>query len=69
MWPVEGSPQVVRWISYSMPTTVPAISLRAVLEKGLPMSESEVYIGILVELAWIVVLFIGCISGLKFKSS
>nr|XP_012218889.1 PREDICTED: ABC transporter G family member 23-like [Linepithema humile] len=69
MWPLEGSPEVVRWISYVMPTTLPVISLRAVLEKGFPIYEFEVYSGVLLELIWIIVLFIGCLSGLKFRSS
>lgn len=68
MWPLEGSPRLVRWISYATPTALPAISLRAIIEKNYSMDEFEVYIGLLLELLWIVILFIGCISGLRLKS-
>lgn len=69
LWPIEGSPKILRWICYAMPTTLPALSLRAVLIKGLSMNELEVYSGVLIEIAWITVLFIGCLSGLRYKSS
>ncbi|CAL1674062.1 unnamed protein product [Lasius platythorax] len=68
IWPAEGIPKELRWVSYSMPTTLPAISLRAIIFKGYSLDEEEVFTGILVSLAYISILFTIVLLGLRMKS-
>lgn len=68
IWPIEGMPDALRYFSYCMPTTLPAISLRAVIFKGFALDEDEVFTGILVSCAYISVLFTFVLIGLKLKS-
>ncbi|XP_011859370.1 PREDICTED: uncharacterized protein LOC105556869 [Vollenhovia emeryi] len=69
LWPLEGMPDGLRWLSYSLPTTLPAISAREIIYKGSSISDSEVYIGFFICLGWILVLFIITILGVRLKSS
>lgn len=69
LWPLEGMPNLLRWISYILPTTLPSLSLRGILYKGLSISDSEVYIGFLVSLAWIAFYLIVTILSVRSKSS
>ncbi|XP_034939322.1 ABC transporter G family member 23-like [Chelonus insularis] len=66
LWPVEGMPDALQYISYIfIPTTIPILSLRSIIDKGYGWDESEVYQGFLVIMGWIAV-FIGCaLIGLK----
>ncbi|XP_076240281.1 ABC transporter G family member 20 [Calliopsis andreniformis] len=68
IWPIEGMPKVLRWLSLSLPLTIPGISLRGVLEKGSSMDEPEVYSGFLVLAAWIVGFIVLCLFQLRSKS-
>ncbi|XP_078032494.1 ABC transporter G family member 23 [Augochlora pura] len=69
IWPVEGMPKFLRWISLFLPITLPGISLRGVLEKGTSINDPEVYSGFLVLSAWIL-FFIGlCLIWLRSKST
>ena len=67
IWPVEGMPWLLRWISLILPLTMPGISLRAVMEKGSSIVDPEVYSGFLVVLAWIVSFVAFCLYQLKSK--
>lgn len=69
VWPLEGMPKVLRWISYTTPTAYPSKSLRALIYKGYSISDSEVYIGILVNIAWIIITFALVVFGVKKKAS
>ncbi|KAK2575824.1 hypothetical protein KPH14_007202 [Odynerus spinipes] len=69
LWPVEGMPHVLRWISYFLPTTLPGISMRAIIIKGLTVSTPEVYKGFLTILGWIAALILICLYRLKTTSS
>ncbi|KAG7190251.1 hypothetical protein KM043_006370 [Ampulex compressa] len=68
VWPVEGMPKLLRWLSFTLPTTIPGISLRGVMDKGYPMSEPEVYSGFLVVGVWITCLVLVSLYGLRSKS-
>ncbi|XP_015604185.1 ABC transporter G family member 23 [Cephus cinctus] len=68
IWPVEGMPRLLRWISLSLPTTVPGIALRGLLDKGYTMDEPTVYHGFLVTLGWTLGLLILCVLGLRSKT-
>ncbi|XP_063988689.1 ABC transporter G family member 20-like [Diachasmimorpha longicaudata] len=69
IWPVEGMPTVLRWLSLVLPTTVPGIALRNVLDKGYRIDDIQVFQGFLVILGWTGVLVILCFLGLRAKSS
>ncbi|XP_011055067.1 PREDICTED: ABC transporter G family member 20-like [Acromyrmex echinatior] len=69
IWPVEGMPKGLRWFSYTLPTTLPSISLRAVIYKGYSIFESQVYIGFLLSIGWILCSFMITIFGVRSKSS
>lgn len=68
IWPVEGMPKFLRWISLVLPITLPGISLRGVLEKGTSVNEPEVYNGFLVLSGWIMAFIILCLLQLRAKS-
>ncbi|XP_011883758.1 PREDICTED: uncharacterized protein LOC105570913 [Vollenhovia emeryi] len=57
-WPLEGMPKVLYWISCLSPTTFPCISVRGIIFKGSSISDSEVYIGVLISLGWIMLFFV-----------
>lgn len=49
---------VLRWVSKLTPVTIPAVSFRNVMIKGWEIQNFEVYIGLVVEVGWIVFLSI-----------
>ncbi|XP_032678963.1 ABC transporter G family member 23-like isoform X2 [Odontomachus brunneus] len=69
LWPVEGMPKALRWISYAMPMTLPTISLRGVMDKGQSIYELDVYSGLLVIGGWSLLFFMICLVGLKSKAT
>ncbi|XP_046742302.1 ABC transporter G family member 20-like isoform X1 [Diprion similis] len=69
IWPMEGMPVFLQWISRILPTTLPSLSMRAMLEKGYSIDEFEVYIGFLIIAAWTVALMISCILALRSKTA
>ncbi|XP_029173372.1 ABC transporter G family member 23-like isoform X2 [Nylanderia fulva] len=68
IWPAEGIESEIRWLSYSMPTTWPAIGLRAIIFKGYSFDDDEVIFGMLVSIAYISILFIIILFALRSKS-
>ncbi|XP_076631467.1 ABC transporter G family member 20 [Colletes latitarsis] len=68
LWPVEGMPKVLKWLSLSLPVTIPGTSLRGVMEKGKSINEPEVYTGFLVLSGWILGLTSICLFHLRSKS-
>ncbi|KYN03411.1 PREDICTED: ABC transporter G family member 23-like [Cyphomyrmex costatus] len=67
-WPVEGIPSVLRWFSYASPLTLPSLSMRGIIYKGYSISEPEVYIGFLINVAWLLLFFILTIRFIRSKS-
>lgn len=53
-WPIEGMPWIVRMLSYATPTTLSAISVRHIIEKGYSITHPSVYVGFLVLIGWMV---------------
>ncbi|KAL0110790.1 hypothetical protein PUN28_014028 [Cardiocondyla obscurior] len=68
IWPLEGMPKALRWLSYVLPTTYSSISLRAIIYQGLSISNSQVYNGYLISIGWILLYFIITILGIRYKS-
>ncbi|XP_065916708.1 ABC transporter G family member 20-like [Dysidea avara] len=54
IWPLEGLPSGVRWISNLMPITYAVFAVKGVVSKGMGIGDREVYQGILITLAWLV---------------
>ncbi|XP_071568012.1 ABC transporter G family member 20 isoform X1 [Temnothorax nylanderi] len=69
MWPLEGMPKALRWLSYMLPTTLSSISLRGLIYKGSSITDSEVYFGFLTTLGWILLYLIVILLGVRSKSS
>ncbi|XP_054005310.1 ABC transporter G family member 23-like isoform X1 [Hylaeus anthracinus] len=69
IWPIEGMPEALKWISLTLPTTLPGISLRGVLEKGTPFEDPEVYSGFLILIGWILGLVMICVVHLRMKTT
>lgn len=55
LWPVEGIPMYVRWLSYVLPLTLPAEAFRSVMSKGWGFTHPSVLLGILASSCWTVV--------------
>ncbi|XP_071626508.1 ABC transporter G family member 20 isoform X2 [Temnothorax longispinosus] len=69
LWPLEGMPKMLRWLSYALPTTLSSISLRGLIYKGSSITDSEVYFGFLITLGWILLYLIVTLLGVRSKSS
>ncbi|XP_018359977.1 PREDICTED: ABC transporter G family member 20-like [Trachymyrmex cornetzi] len=68
MWPIEGMPKMLRWLSYVLPTTLSSISMRGIIYKGYSISQSQVYVGFLTNIGWILLFFIVTMFGVRSKS-
>ncbi|KAG5331765.1 ABCGK protein, partial [Acromyrmex charruanus] len=68
IWPIEGMPKALRWISYILPTTLPSISMRGIIYKGYSVFEEQVYIGFIIVVGWILFYFIVTILSLRRKT-
>ncbi|XP_030080635.1 ABC transporter G family member 23 isoform X2 [Drosophila hydei] len=53
IWPIEGMPVVLRYISLCLPLTMATSSLRSILTRGWAIFEADVYVGYLSTLSWI----------------
>ncbi|XP_024879604.1 ABC transporter G family member 20-like isoform X2 [Temnothorax curvispinosus] len=69
LWPLEGMPKMLRWLSYALPTTLSSVSLRGLIYKGSSITDSEVYFGFLITLGWILLYLIVTLLGVRSKSS
>ncbi|XP_050499819.1 ABC transporter G family member 23-like isoform X4 [Diabrotica virgifera virgifera] len=65
MWPIEGMPLALRFISKCTPVTIPIESFRNVFKKGWTLDNFEVYNGICVALFW--TLFFAVLSVITIK--
>ena len=53
LWPMEGMPVYLRYVSYFLPQTYAVESLRNIFGRGWGIERPEVYWGILISCAWI----------------
>ncbi|XP_043266202.1 ABC transporter G family member 20 isoform X1 [Colletes gigas] len=67
IWPVEGMPTVLRYISQGLPLTMATTSLRSMLTRGWSIVEPDVYNGFISTIVWIVLFLTISIMVLKFK--
>jgi ABC-type multidrug transport system permease subunit len=54
VWPLEGQHWIVKCVSYILPITLPAISMRDVMIRGFGLLNKSVVMGMLVEVVWVV---------------
>ncbi|XP_036323033.1 ABC transporter G family member 23 isoform X2 [Rhagoletis pomonella] len=67
IWPIEGMPIVLRYISLCLPLTLATTSLRSILTRGWAITEKAVYSGFLSTLAWILGFLILTLLVLRAK--
>ncbi|XP_076265826.1 ABC-type transporter snustorr isoform X2 [Rhynchophorus ferrugineus] len=54
IWPIEGMPTVLRYVSTFLPLTLATTSLRAMMTRGWSFLEPDVYYGFISTIVWIV---------------
>ncbi|XP_011871615.1 PREDICTED: ABC transporter G family member 23 isoform X2 [Vollenhovia emeryi] len=67
IWPVEGMPTILRYISQGLPLTMATTALRSMLTRGWSISEPNVYNGYISTIIWIIVFLTISLLVLKFK--
>ncbi|KAJ8683422.1 hypothetical protein QAD02_019214 [Eretmocerus hayati] len=67
IWPVEGMPMILRYVSQGLPLTMATTALRSMLTRGWTIDEPDVYYGFLSTCIWIVVFLSISMIVLKFK--
>ncbi|KAF3423827.1 hypothetical protein E2986_12469 [Frieseomelitta varia] len=67
IWPIEGMPKALKWLSLTLPMTIPGNALREIMHKGTDFDDPNVYSGFLVISAWIFGLLFICLFQLKRK--
>lgn len=67
IWPIEGMPKFLRYLSQGLPLTMATTSLRAMLTRGWSMSESDVYLGFIATITWIILFLTISIVVLRLK--
>lgn len=53
IWPIEGMPTVLRYVSLCLPLTMATTSLRSMLTRGWSILEQDVYLGFVSTIIWI----------------
>ncbi|KAL1494778.1 hypothetical protein ABEB36_010323 [Hypothenemus hampei] len=67
IWPIEGMPTVLRYISTFLPLTLATTSLRAMMTRGWSLLEPDVYNGFIATIVWIVLFLTISLIVLKIK--
>ncbi|XP_053682131.1 ABC transporter G family member 23 isoform X2 [Sabethes cyaneus] len=67
IWPIEGMPLVLRYVSLCLPLTLATSSLRSILTRGWSITDEDVYLGFASTVAWIVVFLLVTLVVLKLK--
>ncbi|KAI5641067.1 ABC-2 type transporter domain-containing protein [Phthorimaea operculella] len=67
IWPIEGMPWILRYVSLCLPLTLATSSLRSILTRGWPITDPEVYMGFVSTLIWIAVFLSLTLIILRFK--
>ncbi|CAH0763232.1 unnamed protein product [Diatraea saccharalis] len=69
IWPIEGMPLVLRYVSLCLPLTLATNSLRSILTRGWPFTDPDVYMGFVATLVWIAVFLTLTLTILKVKKN
>ncbi|KAG4068799.1 hypothetical protein HA402_002490 [Bradysia odoriphaga] len=67
IWPVEGMPLMLRYISFFLPLTQATTAFRSVFARGWGLYEPEVYLGYISTVSWIILFLVIALVVLKCK--
>jgi len=67
IWPVEGMPQLLQYISACLPLTLATTSLRSILTRGWGLTEPDVWHGYVSTIIWIALFLSISLIVLKIK--
>lgn len=67
IWPVEGMPHFIRFISYCLPQTIATEAIRAILSRGWGLAYSVVWSGFLITTAWTVFFLIAAATIFRIR--
>lgn len=67
IWPIEGMPTILRYISTFLPLTLATTALRAMMTRGWSLLERDVYYGFIATVVWIVLFLSISLIVLKVK--
>ncbi|KAL6445681.1 hypothetical protein ACFW04_000879 [Cataglyphis niger] len=67
IWPVEGMPTFLRYVSQGLPLTMATTALRSMLTRGWGIKEPNVYNGFFSTIIWIIVFLSISLIVLRFK--
>lgn len=65
LWPVQGVPVPLNYVSNALPTTWAADSVRSIMSRGWGIEYFEVWMGFVVPLAWAAFLFLIAVRGMR----
>jgi hypothetical protein len=68
MWPLEAMPKFLQQLAHCLPGTDPIVAMHGILRRGRGILESQVYIGFVITIVWILLECATCIIVLKMKS-
>ncbi|CAH1154038.1 unnamed protein product [Phaedon cochleariae] len=67
IWPIEGMPTALRYISTFLPLTLATTSLRSMMTRGWSLVEADVYYGFISTIVWIALFLTISLVVLKLK--
>lgn len=67
VWPTQAMPDVMRYIAYALPQTIPIESLRYILSRGWDITYPEVATGFAVTIAWTSFFLVSAVMIFKAK--
>lgn len=68
VWPTQGMPYYMRYLSYGLPQTIPTESLRCILSRGWGIAHTEVWLGFVVSGAWCAVFLVFAAVAFRLRS-
>ncbi|CAL8089214.1 unnamed protein product [Orchesella dallaii] len=66
IWPLEGIPIVIRYLSNCLPVTAAVLSMRSIVARGVGLFSNEVWPGVAILCLWILLAW--TVAGLKYKT-
>lgn len=67
VWPIQGIPVALRYVSYVLPQTYACEAIRAVLYKGWDITYATVYLGYLVTIAWLFIHLVIALIAIRVR--
>nr|XP_053640391.1 ABC transporter G family member 20-like [Cherax quadricarinatus] len=67
IWPVQGIPIVLRYVSYILPQTYACEAIRAILYKGWDITHPTVYTGYIITVIWLLIHLIFTLIAIRIR--